>query len=105
MSTPEEPVVLRPIKTPRTAKKRKRNPKPELRSEADRVYGPTDPTARARGARLDRLNAFGLLVLVTTAGDPITTGQAHEALSDVMYDEHGRLRDVPTQAIRAEGVQ
>ena len=87
MNTPQQLVALEPYRPIPPAKGHRKSPVPELRHEADRLYAPRVRHARARMARLDRLNALGLLELRAQAGEPITMQQAHEATLDALYDE------------------
>lgn len=95
---------LNPKKAVPQAKRRRRMPVPATRDAAHAVFAPLDDNARARGRVLDRLNALGAIALRPAGGEPITRGEAHEALLDELYDEHGQLRDAPTTPVQARAI-
>lgn len=78
--------------TRRSQKQRTRTPYPPTRHEADETFRPLSPTGRAESARLYRMNVLGLLAERKERGAEISRQQAHEAILNALYDEHGNLR-------------
>ncbi len=76
-----------------SAHNRQKRPYPASRHEADEMFRPNSPMAQvATMPRLARLLRLGALALVPPGTGRITNLEAHQAILDALYDEHGQLR-------------